>query len=145
VQKQPQPTKRARTISQNKGSTRPTYIPLQPPKDLHLIEELVVIMPSTVSIDPSLILKDFTGDLAQHVTHIRIYQRHIDGSYYGHLTLDSCVSHVTNGPFLLGVETDANAYTAQYLEMITEGGRKQPIRITKMKRCESGTTEEIVL
>src|ERR1700710_578120 len=81
IQKPPQPTKRARTISQTK-TTKSTYIPLQPPKDLHLIEELVVVMPSTVSVDTSLILPDFTGDLAQHVTHIRIYQRSTDGNYY---------------------------------------------------------------
>jgi hypothetical protein len=69
----------------------------------------------------------------QHITTISIFKRLNDQSYFGRLTLESVASKVFNGPFLLGTETDARSYLTQYLEMITEGGRKQPINV-KVKR-----------
>jgi len=41
------------------------------------------------------------------------------------------------GPFLLGVDQDARMYLLQFLEMITEGGRKQPISVRRL-HCVGG-------
>ena len=101
--------------------------------DLIEMEVLTIVMPTVLPNSSS---------ISQHTTTITIYRRVTDMACFGRLTLDSATSSVVNGPFVLGTETDSRSYLTQYLEMITEGGRKQPISV-KVKRAVSQQPQQV--
>ncbi len=81
---------------------------------------------------------EMAEDRGRTSTHTRItVRRDPGGRCWGEVRVEN---HRVAGPFLLGVEWDARMYLLQYLEMITEGGRRQPISVRRMHPpCISST------
>jgi hypothetical protein len=83
-------------------------------------EETTVVMPGG-------------GDGATCTTRILVSKHCRDGSFWGQLRIQSPSSQtpIQAGPFVLGSQTDATHYVYQYLDMVTEGGRKAPVSVLR--------------